>query len=393
MKSIPFARIVCDGNERKYLEEVLESGWLTTGSFAARFEECFAEAVAAPHALAVSSCTAALHLALEALNIRSGDTVLLPTLTFTATAEVVRYLGAHPVPLDVDYATGLLTPEIVSEGLRRHPRCRAVIVVHYGGQTARMAGPGGIKELCDQRGVPVVEDAAHAFPARDAGIAAGSLGDVACFSFYANKTITSAEGGMLVTHNEAIATRARLMRLHGINRDAWDRFKSAGRWEYDVVAPGYKYNLPDLCAAVGLAQLERAEPLRAARQRCAAFYQDALEGTPGIDLPKARVAPADHAWHLFPIKLTEASAVDRTTCIEAMSEAGVGTSVHYKPLHRLSYYQGTYDLKAEDFPQAEAFWQRCLSLPIYPSLNGGEQSYVAETLKSLVRGTPPTGRS
>ena len=265
VRRIPFSRVVCDGNELAYVKEVLESGWLTTASKAQAFEEKFAEAVGARHAIAVNSCTAALHLGLEAMGVGPGDKVLVPTMTFTASAEVVRYLGADPVFLDVEYGSSLITPEIVAEAIDRHPDAKALIVVHFAGQPARMLsqdGPG-ILEICRQRGVRVLEDAAHAFPARCGGRMVGGLGDATCFSFYANKTITTGEGGMLTTDDEAIAARARVMRLHGIDRDVWSRFTAAKpSWEYDVIAPGYKYNMPDINAAIGLAQLERARLMR-----------------------------------------------------------------------------------------------------------------------------------
>ena len=227
---IPFSRVRCDGNELAYVSDVLASGWLTTASRAMELEQRFAAAVGARFACAVNSCTAALHLALEAIGVGPGDEVLVPTMTFTATAEVVRYLGADPVFLDVEYGTSLLTPSIVSAAIAQHPRAKALIVVHYGGQAAAMlSGPEkGILEICRDHGIRVVEDAAHAFPASDQGRPVGALGDVTCFSFYANKTITTAEGGMLVTDDEGLATRARTMRLHGIDRDIWDRFTSSG---------------------------------------------------------------------------------------------------------------------------------------------------------------------
>src|SRR5512143_1833957 len=258
---VPYCRIACDGNELAYVREVLESGWLTTGAKALELERRFAAAVGAEQAIAVNSCPSALHLALEASGVKAGARVFVPTMTFTASAEVVRYLGADPVFLDVEYGTCLLTPEIVEEAVRKHPDVKTLVAVHYGGQAAPMLGRDGgpgILEICRRHGLRVVEDAAHAFPARCAGRTIGALGDATCFSFYANKTITTGEGGMLTTDDPAIAARAKAMRLHGIDRDVWDRFTAAKpAWEYDVIAPGYKYNMPDVNAAIGLAQLER----------------------------------------------------------------------------------------------------------------------------------------
>src|SRR5439155_568812 len=233
-----------------------------------------------------------------------------------------------------------------------------------------------------------------AFPARCGGRTVGGIGDVTCFSFYANKTMTTGEGGMLTTNDEAVARRARLMRLHGIDREVWARFTSSpASWEYDVVAPGYKYNMPDLNAAIGLAQLERAGPMRERRQRCAECYRARLAGLPGVDLPPLHVAPADHAWHLFTLVLGPDAKVRRNELIPLLAERGVGTSVHYKPLHRMSYYRDRYRLSPADFPEAARTWQGCLSLPNYPPLADEELEYVCECmwdiLGSAPRGFPP----
>jgi dTDP-4-amino-4,6-dideoxygalactose transaminase len=384
---IPFARVFCDGNELKYVREVLDSGWLTTAGKTLEFEKRFAAAVGAQHACAVNSCTAALHLALEALGIGPGDKVIVPTLTFTATAEVVRYLGADPLFVDVDYATRLITPEIVARAIEAHPQVKAVMVVHFGGQSAQLttADANGILDICRARGVKVVEDAAHAFPSRWNGKPIGSLGDATCFSFYANKTITTGEGGMLTTNDDELARRVRIMRLHGINRDIWNRFTSNnGAWEYDVVAPGFKYNMPDLNAAIGLAQLERAEALRQARQQCVEFYLRALRDVPCLDLPRCNVPMSDHAWHLFPLVLKDDAPVSRNRFIELLNAQGVGTSVHYKPFHRMTYYRERYDLKPEDFPNAERIWRGCVTLPLYAGLREEELAYVVQVVRQVL---------
>lgn len=422
---IPFAKVACDGNELKYVQEVLASGWLTTAGKTAEFERRFAEAVGGRYACAVNSCTAALHLALEAIGIGPGDRVLVPSLTFTATAEVIRYLGADPVFVDVDYGTGLVTPEILDEALTRQPGIKAVMVVHLGGQAAEMerekqktktkieigkiesrnagiltsaATPpsplppdlspltSGILAVCRRHGVRVIEDAAHAFPARHQGRMVGSFGDITCFSFYANKTITTGEGGMLVTNDEAIYHRVKTMRLHGIDRDVWDRFTGAnGAWEYDVVAPGYKYNMPDVNAAIGLAQLERAGAMRTERQRCFEYYLQHLSGLDGVDLPVVRGSLADHACHLFWLVLREGAPVSRNQFIDRLNEAGIGTSVHYKPLHRMTYYRERYQLNERDFPNTERHWRGCVSLPIYPGLTNAELAYVVAAVRKALK--------
>jgi dTDP-4-amino-4,6-dideoxygalactose transaminase len=384
---IPFSKISCEGNELKYLREVIESGWLTTAGKAFELERRFGEFVQAKYACGVNSCTAALHLALEALGVGAGSRVFVPTMTFTASAEVVRYLNADPVFLDVEYNSCLLTPEILQIAIARNPEVKTVVVVHYGGQAALMIDPDkeGIVDICRRNGIRIVEDAAHAFPSYLQGRIIGSLGDVTCFSFYANKTITTGEGGMLVTNDDQLAKRAKMMRLHGIDRDIWNRFISdKPSWEYDIMAPGFKYNMSDVNAAIGLAQLERAEEMREERERCAIFYMKTLSGIECLDLPKLHVDYKDHAWHLFPIVLKPDAAVSRNRCIELLAERGIGTSVHYKPLHRMTYYKNAYHLRPEDFPNAERIWQGCISLPIYPSLKNEELTYICQALHDIL---------
>ncbi len=386
MLKIPFAKVSCKGNEFDYLKEVIESGWLTTAGKAQKFEELFAKKVSATYACAVNSCTAALHLGIEALGVQAGDKVFVPAMTFTASAEVVRYLGAHPVFLDVEYGTSLLTPSILEEGIKQHPDVKYLVVVHFGGQSAEMNNEThtGIMDICRRHGIKILEDAAHAFPASVKGQMVGSMGDITCFSFYANKTITTGEGGMLTTNDEALYKRVKVMRLHGINRDVWDRFTSdKPSWEYDVVAPGYKYNMPDVNAAIGLAQLEQAETFREGRMEVAQFYYNHLAEFDWIDLPKLKVEMSEHAWHLFPLVLNRKSRVSRNRFIELMAEAGIGTSVHYKPLFHMTYYRDTYQLQAKDFPNAERVWLGTVSLPIFPGLTNDELHYIVSTIKNI----------
>jgi dTDP-4-amino-4,6-dideoxygalactose transaminase len=386
-RTIPFARVPVNGNELKYIQEVLKSGWLTTSSKSFQFEKNFADYVGAKYACAVNSCTSALHLAAEAINIKPGDKVMVPSLTFTASAEVLRYLGADPVFLDVDYGTCLVTPGILTEALKKHPEVKALVLVHYGGQAPVMttAGGEGILDICRRNGIYLIEDAAHAFPSKFMNKYVGSFGDVTCFSFYANKTITTGEGGMLVTDNEDIYKRVKAMRLHGISRDIWSRFTdNNASWEYDIIAPGFKYNMSDVNAAIGLAQLELAGFYRDRRQHCAEFYYDSLKDLGSIDLPVCERAFEDHAWHLFPVKIRKGTKVSRNEFIEIMAGKGVGTSVHYKPLHRMTYYRQTYDLDPGDFPETENIWDRTVSLPIFPGLNDEELQYICSAIKSIL---------
>ena len=387
MRKIPFSKVSCEGNELSYIKEVLESGWLTTASKTKKLEERFAQAVGVRFSCAVNSCTAALHLALEALGVKPKDKVFVPTMTFTATAMAVRYLDAEPVFLDVEYGTSLITPSILETAIKNYPEAKVLLLVHFGGQAAEMKSGAqrGILDICKAHGIKLVEDAAHAFPSRYHGQTVGTFGDVTCFSFYANKTITTGEGGMFVTNNEQLASRARIMRMHGIDRSIWKRFTSnKPSWKYDIVAPGFKYNMPDINAAIGLAQLERADEFRAERERCARFYMQELEDLACIDLPRLHVDMEDHAWHLFPIILKETARVDRDDFIERLAECGVGTSVHYRPLHRMTYYQKRYNIDPSRFPDAERIWKGCVSLPIYTSLSSDELGYICTSIKKIL---------
>lgn len=379
---IPFSKIFIGDSERKYLNEVLDSGWLTTAGKTLEFEKKFADFIGAKYACAVNSCTAALHLGIDALGIKAGDKVLIPSMTFAATGEVVRYIGAEIIPIDTEYGTNLITPEILEKALEKHNDIKLLIVVHYGGQAAQIKE---LIEICNRHGIKIMEDAAHAFPTRKDGQLVGNFGDITCFSFYANKTITTGEGGMLVTNDESIYKRVKTMRLHGINRDIWDRFTSkTPSWEYDVIDAGYKYNMPDLAAAIGLGQLEKAELFRSERQKAVEFYYEKLKDLSMIDLPICNGKLEDHAWHLFPIVLNEKSSISRNEFIEKMSEQGVGTSVHYKPIHQLTYYKERYNLLKEDYPNAELTWSGNVSLPLYPYMTNEELQYIVDTVKKIL---------
>jgi dTDP-4-amino-4,6-dideoxygalactose transaminase len=268
-----------------------------------------------------------------------------------------------------------------------------MILVHYGGQAPVMTTPEGegIVDICRKNNIHIIEDAAHAFPAKSGNSYIGSFGDAACFSFYANKTITTGEGGMLVTNDEAIYTRAKLMRLHGIDRDVWNRYTgNKPSWEYDIIAPGYKYNMPDINAAIGLAQLEKAEYFREQRQRCAMFYLRELDKVSGIDLPVCTGPAENHAWHLFPVKINPEARIFRNKFIELMFKNNIGTSVHYKPLHRMTYYKTKYRLKDRNYPNAERIWKGTVSLPVYPGLSNEEMHYICNTIRNVLK--PVSGR-
>ena len=389
--NVPFFRVDASGNELRYVREVLESGWLTSGERVLDFEKAFAASVGARHAIAVNSCTAALHLACEAAGVGPGSEVLVPSLTFTATAEVVEYLGGRVRIVDVDPATGLLSPDLLQSALDDHPSISCVIPVHFGGDPCRMLGTTkdqGLLDICQARGIAVVEDAAHAFPARyETGKPVGSsIGTTACcFSFYANKTITTGEGGMVTTDDDAVAERMRRMRLHGIDRSAWDRHTRIGAaWEYDVIAAGYKYNLTDIAAAIGLAQLERAQEFRDARAELVQAYRERFQGIESLRLPPPDDGRNGHAWHLFVIRVDPASNLDRNRLIEEINDRGIGTSVHYKPLHRLTHWSKTALLDPSGYPNADDWFDHCVSLPLFPSMTPEEFEAVCTAVENAV---------
>jgi dTDP-4-amino-4,6-dideoxygalactose transaminase len=380
---IPFARSAISEAEIDEVVACLRSGWITTGPRVARFEQEFAAFVGARHALAVNSATAGLHLALEAVGVGPGDVVVTSPFTFTATAEVVRYFGAELAFADVDGATLNLDPARLAEALERNRgRVKAVVPVHYGGLACDMRA---ICALAAAHGVPLVEDAAHAIPTTFGGRPIGTFGFATVFSFYATKTLCTGEGGMVTTDDDAAAKRMKVMRLHGIDRDAWDRYTTKGAaWHYDVVAPGFKYNMTDVAAAMGIHQLARAESLRRRREAIAMRYFGAFAGLP-LQLP-ARAAPGDvHSWHLFPIRLDLGRlTLDRAQFIERMRDAGVGTSVHFIPLHLMKYWRDRYGLSPGDFPVASAAYERIVSLPIYPDMTDAQVGRVIEAVRGIL---------
>jgi perosamine synthetase len=376
--SIPFFRATIGQEEMDGVMETLASGWLTSGPKVKAFEKEFAEAVGAKHAIAVNSATAALHLALESLNIGPGDEVPVPTMTFAATAEVVIHLGATPVLVDCD--PGTLNVSLSDLAAKRTAKTKVVMPVHYAGQPCQMQE---IADFADQHGLHVVEDAAHAFPAAYRGQAIGSLSLATCFSFYANKTMTTGEGGMLTTNDDATADRARKMSLHGLSRGAWNRFTAKGSWYYEIEAPGYKYNLPDVAAAIGLGQLHQAENFLQERRRCAARYISAFADSKLIDTLE-QSPDVDSAWHLLVIKLNlPALSIDRSEFIVKLNEAGIGTSVHYTPLHLHPLYRERFGYKPEDMPIASGVFEQIVSLPIFPSMTDEQLEYVIDNVLAI----------
>ncbi|NLF08425.1 MAG: DegT/DnrJ/EryC1/StrS family aminotransferase [Pirellulaceae bacterium] len=432
---VPFFRPLIGDGEIEEVVSCLRSGWLTTGMRAKQFETEFAVRVGGKHAVALNSCTAALHLAVEALGLTAGQTVLVPAMTFASTAEVVRYQNAVPLLVDCDPVALNMDLEDAARKLDQLRQGKTpldpslevvgIMPVHVGGLMMDM---DEVRSFADERGLWMVEDAAHSFPAayRTSGRwpAAGGRKEgnakckmqnakceepdtnpqspipnppgswrrsgentaaVSCFSFYANKTITTGEGGMAVTDDEQLAARIRQMSLHGLSHDAWKRFAGNNPWDYKIVAPGYKYNMTDIAAAIGLHQLARAENFRLQRREIARFYRDELSGLEQIELPPD---PADriHAWHLFPIRLClDRLAIDRNAFIERLREHGVGCSVHWRPLHLHPYYEDTFGWRPEHLPTASEQWTRIISLPLFPGMKEEERRHVVDMVRLICR--------
>ena len=379
---LPFARPDIGDEEIAEVVDSLKSGWITTGPKARRFEADFTAYLGDPaiESIAVNSATAGLHLALEALGVGPGDEVITTTHTFTATAEVVRYLGADVRLVDIDAATLNIDARLVEAAIT--PRTKAIMPVHYAGLAADMPA---ILAIAQRHGLKVVEDAAHALPATVGGALVGTLHSDACvFSFYANKTITTGEGGMLVTRDAALAQRARVMRLHGMSRDAFDRFAStAPSWYYEIVAPGFKYNLTDIAAAIGLHQLKKADAFARRRGQIAALYDHGFATLP-LRTPAPPPPGERHAWHLYVIRLTDEAPVSRDAFIERLYAAGVGCSVHYIPLHQQPYWRDRYGLAAAQFPVSQHAYEHLVSLPIYTRMSDDDVRRVVDAVRAAL---------
>lgn len=382
MSFIPFSRPVLDEEEVQEVVDTLRSGWLTTGPKVAQFEKDFSSFIGCKYALAVNSATAGLHLALEALGVGNGDKVITTVHTFTATAEVIRYLGAEPVFVDINSDSCNIDPLLIEKALQENSNVKAIMPVHYAGQAADMTS---IMELAERYDVKVVEDAAHALPTTHKGSMIGTLAHVTVFSFYANKTITTGEGGMVTTNDPELAKRIKIMRLHGISKDVFDRFTSnKPSWYYEVVAPGYKYNMMDMSAALGIHQLRKASLFQTQRAEIALQYNRAFSELP-IITPKQLEADDVHAWHLYVIQLeTDELTIDRDSFIEKLAERGIGTSVHYTPLHQMPYWKESYHLQDSDFPVSTLVSGRHLSLPNFASMTSDEVTRVINTVTQLV---------
>ena len=388
---LPFALPVIEEEEISEVLDVLKSAWITTGPKVKLFEREFARYIGCKHAIAVNSCTAALHLALEAIGIQEGDEIITSPMTFAATGEVIRYFKARPIFVDIDSKTMNLDMGLLENIVKR--RCesenkrklRAIIPVHYAGYPCDM---DALMALASRYDLRIIEDAAHAFPTSYKRKMIGTVGDITCFSFYATKNITTGEGGMITTENEEYAERMRIMSLHGISKDAWKRYTAEGSWYYEIIAPGYKYNLTDIAAGLGVAQLKKADAFLTRRIQIADRYHEAFQELNELDLPLTYEGEegTTHSWHLYVIRLNlQRLQIDRNKIIDELRRKGIGTSVHFIPLHIHPYYRETYGYQSDDFPVAYETYQRIISLPIYAKMTDQDVNRVIESVTDIVK--------
>jgi len=377
---LPFALPLLGEDEVQGVVECLRSGWLTTGQKVKQFEAEFATWAGARHAIAVNSATSGLHLALEAIGVGPGDEVVTTPLTFPATASVVEHLGGVPVLVDCEPGSLNLDPRLIEAKIT--PRTKAILPVHFAGQSCDM---DAIMEIARRHGLKVVEDAAHAIPTAWHGRRIGSIGDITVFSFYATKNLTTGEGGMITTDDDALTERMRLMCLHGMSRDAWKRYTQAGSWSYEILAPGFKYNLTDICAAMGIPQLRNAHVYHARRKAIALAYDAAFANLPGVQIPVTRDAD-EHGWHLYVVQVQpEQLTIDRDEFIRQLVALNIGVSVHFIPLHLHPYWRDRYGYRPDDFPAAYHAFQRIVSLPIYARMSDRDVSDVIDAVTWIAR--------
>lgn len=374
---IPFHKADLGDEEIAAASAVIQSGWLTMGEKTFEFERDFMKYTGALNSIAVNSCTSALHLALKAAGIKAGDEVIIPAMTFIATWEVITYLGAVPVLCDVLKENFLIDPLDIEKKITH--KTKAIIPVHYGGESCDMDAIMDIRK--DE--IPVIEDAAHALPTFYKGRMVGTIGDITCFSFYATKTVTTGEGGMVTTGKHEWAERMRRLRLHGITKDAWNRYSDKGSWEYDVSEAGFKYNISDIGSAIGVEQLKKSDRMNIARREIALKYNSAFGQSGLLDLWGVRDS-IECAWHLYPVKLkVDALKINRNEFIIELKNRGIGTSVHYIPMYRFSVFNGS-DYTADIFPGCEDIFSREVSLPIFPGMTEEETDYVIENVLDVL---------
>jgi dTDP-4-amino-4,6-dideoxygalactose transaminase len=378
---LPFARPDLQSGEIDEVVAVLKSGWLTTGPRVQRFEQAFKEYTGAPHALAVSSATAGLHLAVLALNLQPGDEVITTPLTFAASLNTIVLGGGKPVLVDVDPATFNIDAARVAKAITK--RTKAIMPVHFAGLPVDL---DPLYALAEKHGLRIIEDAAHSIHTEYKGKRIGSFGDTQVFSFHPNKNMTTGEGGVIVTRDAALAKSAAVMRFHGIDRDSFNRFSKAGSQTYDVIAPGFKYNMMDIQAAIGLHQLPRIESFVDARRKLAARYDSIFADWNSIARPQPAPFAHRHAWHLYTVLIEEsACGIDRDAFLAAMKERDIGIGLHYTAAHLFTFYRETYGYKAGDFPHAERIGNAICSLPLFPTMTVAEQDRVVAAMRDVLK--------
>ena len=377
---IPFHKPYITDEEISEVVDSIKSGWLTMGPKTIKFEEKFRDYVGSKYAISMNSCTACLHLALKVIGINEGDEVIIPSITFTATGEVIAYFNAKPVLVDVDKDTFNIDVHKIEQKITN--KTRAIMPVHFAGQPCDM---DTIKSIAEGNNMKVIEDAAHAIPAWYKDSKIGIIGDITCFSFYATKTLTTGEGGMATTDNEEWADKMRILRLHGISKDAWKRYSNEGSWYYEVLEAGYKYNMTDIQASLGLAQLKKVEWMWAKRKEIARKYTEAFKSLVELNTPYIK-PDRKSAWHLYIIKLNlEMLNINRNQFIEELKKRGIGTSVHFIPLFLHPFYRNTFGYSSEEFPASNWVYERIVSLPIYPGMTDENIESVVEAVLSVVK--------
>lgn len=373
-----FHQYFIDKEEKNEVLDALNSGWITTGPKTKKFEEEFAKYIGCKHAIALNSCTAGLHLSLIALDIKDGDEVLVPAITFAATANVVEHVGARPVFVDINPDTLNIDVNKIEKQITS--KTKAIIPVHIGGQACEM---DKINEIAKKYNLEVIEDAAHATESWYKDKKIGNLSKLTNFSFYATKNITTAEGGMITTNDDELADKIRILSLHGMSKGAWKRYSSEGYKHYDIIYPGYKYNMTDIQAALGLCQLKKIDNFQKIRIEYKAYYNELLKDVEEIEFVK-EIPEIVNANHLYTIKLNLPNNVTRDQFMNMMIQENIGVSVHFLALHQFSYYKNKYNLKPEDFPEATKMSNSILSLPFYPKMSKDDIVYVTSKIKELI---------
>ena len=376
---LPFARPLIEKEDIEEVVDTLNSDWLTTGPKTHLFEEEFAKYIGCKYAVAVNSCTAALHISLAALGIGKGDEVITTPYTFVSTVNVILQQGAMPVFVDIKPDTFNINPDSIREKI--NDKTKAIIPVHFAGQPCEM---GKIMKIAKDNNLLVIEDAAHAISAEYEGKKIGTIGDATCFSFYPTKNMTTGEGGMVTTDDEELANKCKIWGLHGISKDAWKRYSAEGSWYYEVVCPGYKYNMTDIQASLGLHQLKKLNRFQRKREKIVKAYNEAFKDMEEITIPFVK-DNIKHAWHLYVIKIvSEKLEINRNQFIEALRAENIGTSVHFIPVHLHPYYRDTYGFKRGDFPNAEYAFERVISLPLFPKMSDKDVKDVIDAVRKII---------